>query len=92
MGFMYTRTGKSRIMINDLADYILMVYVVLMDGQGYVICRWPGLKPTVVLAFMIRQISMPNHFVISLSMWKHMSSIKRFSVDTFLPAYLSEST
>ena len=58
MGLTHTGTGKSRQIINDFADCILMVYVVPRDGQGGLICRWPRLKPTVGLAIVISKISL----------------------------------
>ena len=51
VGHTHTGTGKSRQMINDVGDYILMVP---RGGQGGV----TGLKPTVGLAIVIRQISL----------------------------------
>ena len=45
VGIRHTRTGKSRKMIDDLADCILIIYMDLTGGQEDVICRWPGLKP-----------------------------------------------
>ena len=58
MGLTHTGTGKSRQMINDFADYILMVHVVPRGGQEGVTCRWAGLTPTVGLAIVINKISL----------------------------------
>ena len=58
MGLTHIGTWKSRQMINDFADYILMVHVVPRGGQEGVTCRWAGLKPTVGLAIVINKISL----------------------------------
>ena len=58
VGLTHTGTGKSIQIINDFADCILMVHVFPRGGQGGVTCRWSGLKPTVGLAIVIRQISL----------------------------------
>ena len=56
MGLTHTGTGKSRQMINDFADSILMV--VPRGGQEGVTCRWSRLKPTVDLAIVINKINL----------------------------------
>ena len=43
MGLTHTGTGKSRQMINDFADYILMVHVVPRGGQGVSLAGGQGL-------------------------------------------------
>ena len=58
VGLTHTGTGKSRQMINNFTDCILIVHVVLRSGQGGVTCWWSGLKPTVGLAIVISSISL----------------------------------